>query len=885
MADAIAPPGIDDFLGTGGGSATPDVSDLERQYGIPPGLYQSILSRGERSGVNAVSSKGATGRAQLMPGTAADMGVDPADPAQNLIGGAKYLGQLVQKYGAGRPELVAAAYNAGPGAVDSHGGVPPYKETQAYVARVVGAQPAGSIDDFLNGGGHAVGASTPSTDTFLRSVGPSKGDAAPDASPQPASMTDRFLSTVGHQADKLGDPAVAQVASGPHAGAPVTQAQQEYFTAHAPDTQAPVGSKYNPYAMLKDSALPPNHGDWYVNQSGEPHQVDLTPTEQASYDRISKEVSPNDGQGNALVNGMMQGYAPEVAGGIQQLASGGAGKQADIDAHMRRMIEAERLSEYRQAHPLANALTTGAGSFATAGLATEGAGNLLNAARVPQVLGPVGEFASGQAGAGVGPGVGNALLRAGSRTTQNALQGAAFGGESAHLNPNTPVGDQIAGGAAGGAALGAVGSGARAAGQFVGERLPAVPNALQALSSPFSQAAREGMADRTIREFAGNGPTAIDTTEFVPGSTPSLATATGNTGLMHLENVLRKTPAGANVFMDMTAQNEAARVKALDALRGDRDSLNDMINARDQQTSQLRQAAFANSTPVDPKPVLDKIDEILASPSGKRNTVSSVLNNIKGNLVDANGDPETDPAQLYGVRQAIGDMYKTGKAAKARLASSELNSVKGVLDNVIESGSPGFKDYISAFSDASGPINEREFLLARQMTPLGSSAPTLAKVQSALNAIDAGRAAPGVNDAKSVSDKTYNALLDLKKDLVRADINPDKTAGSPTFTNLNSNALLGKLQIPMAIGSAKIPGFGLLHAGANALYSKQGGKINDILINKMANPDYGGAAFAPPQSNPSAPSNPLISFAAADAANHLISNRQKPHSLQVAVSK
>ena len=87
---------------------------------------------------NATSHCGAMGIMQLMPGTAASLGVTNAyDPEQNIMGGAKYLSQMLSEFG-GSTQLAVAAYNAGPGSVSKYGGIPPYEETQTYVERVLG---------------------------------------------------------------------------------------------------------------------------------------------------------------------------------------------------------------------------------------------------------------------------------------------------------------------------------------------------------------------------------------------------------------------------------------------------------------------------------------------------------------------------------------------------------------------------------------------------------------------------------------------------------------------------------------------------------------------------------------------------------------------------
>ena len=107
--------------------------------GLPPEIVHSVAKAESGYQPNAVSPKGAIGLMQLMPSTAAELNVDPHDPAQNAEAGAKYLRDLLLKY-ENDPHQVSkavAAYNAGPGAVDKYKGIPPYRETVEYVNRVL----------------------------------------------------------------------------------------------------------------------------------------------------------------------------------------------------------------------------------------------------------------------------------------------------------------------------------------------------------------------------------------------------------------------------------------------------------------------------------------------------------------------------------------------------------------------------------------------------------------------------------------------------------------------------------------------------------------------------------------------------------------------------
>ncbi len=107
-----------------------------RSNGVPEDLFLRLVRQESGWNPSARSHKGAIGLAQLMPETARRLGVDPTDPRQNLDGGARYLAAQFRKFGSWR--LALAAYNAGPGAVEQHGGVPPYRETRDYVRVILG---------------------------------------------------------------------------------------------------------------------------------------------------------------------------------------------------------------------------------------------------------------------------------------------------------------------------------------------------------------------------------------------------------------------------------------------------------------------------------------------------------------------------------------------------------------------------------------------------------------------------------------------------------------------------------------------------------------------------------------------------------------------------
>jgi soluble lytic murein transglycosylase-like protein len=137
MVRGFVPDEIVDEIAAADGDVRVLARATAQRYGLDPDLVLAVVAVESNFESGAVSKKGAQGLMQLMPATAGDLGVqDALDPATNLDGGARYLQALLRLY-RGDLRKALAAYNAGPGAVARHGGVPPYRETQEYVRKVM----------------------------------------------------------------------------------------------------------------------------------------------------------------------------------------------------------------------------------------------------------------------------------------------------------------------------------------------------------------------------------------------------------------------------------------------------------------------------------------------------------------------------------------------------------------------------------------------------------------------------------------------------------------------------------------------------------------------------------------------------------------------------
>ena len=448
-----------------------------------------------------------------------------------------------------------------------------------------------------------------------------------------------------------------------------------------------------------------------------------------------------------------------------------------------------------------------------------------------------------QAGAPTAQTPGEQMGSAIARGVTGALTGGGLLGGASTVPNAVRVGVSGATGAASSEGLRQAGVGPL--GQFVGGLVGGmVPSAVEGVTRvginaarPLFKSGQQQIAADTLAGHAQDPQAAAAnlnaSAPIVPNSLPTSGAASQDTGILALEKGLRgRNPVP---FADRLSEQNAARQAELGSLGGTPTTVTAEEAARDAQTSAMREAAFAKAQPADVGPVVDKIDTILKSPVGKRDIASQALTWLKGKLFDADGNPETDPANLYAVRQDVNDAIAGklgGDQSKFKLAQGQLIQVRKELDTAIDTAAPGFKDYLAKYGELSKPINQKT--LIQQLQERASQTAFDPKTGQYFispaqysNALDSSLA----EKLNPLTAEQTQRLENLRADLQNSQaVNGPllKAPGSDTFQNLSLNQVLG--------GGGSIGRVAL--KPLNWLY-KAGGtdeKVNEILTQAMLDP-------------------------------------------------
>lgn len=402
-----------------------------------------------------------------------------------------------------------------------------------------------------------------------------------------------------------------------------------------------------------------------------------------------------------------------------------------------------------------------------------------------------------------------------------------------------PVGQTL------GALMGSIG-----AGGAVGAA-PILARTTKEVVRPFTQAGREVITGNVLRNLATNAEQAIKAGEtYTPkigGYTPTTAQATRDLGLINAETALKGMDVTKGRFATQALEANQAQMAILNRLAKDDDALTAAMKKREEVTAPMREDAFANST-VTPETfqsgvaltVNKTIDDLLASPVGKRQTVISVLNDAKDDIARA-----TTPAELYEIRKdlriaAQGLLDKSdrgGPTAGAYKAAKEpLNAVIRAVDDAIEAGATGYKDYLAKYAASSKGIERLE--AAQQFKgKVLSTTPDPSRVNDYLisqpkflNAIRAAEQDTKLSNTQLAVLKRVAEDLDTGV-LARA----TKPMGSDTFKNMSTANVIGGMIGKQMFGDVP-PVLQKVSAPMNWLYNGTDDAIRELLVNAMLDP-------------------------------------------------
>lgn len=806
-----------DYIGNNG--LAPVFHEAGRAWNVDPDLLMAI-GRGESGGQgnSAVSPKGALGLMQLMPPTAAGLGVtDPTDNVQAIFGAAKLMRQNLDAAKGDVPTALKL-YQGGPNTANwgpQNAAYPgyimsKYVQTQrsAPANALVSANPplnakpvaSGPSDDELLAT-LSSGARGPVATAQGRQAATSPGDA-----PAPANVSadDALLAQLS--AIPPASPQTAPVPQGGiarNAAAGLSEGGAGVLNAMSDPVGNLIGKPLVTAGMFAHDALAPVFG---YNRFTDAQRNDLLKDDVLQpgnrlLDAVSGPTGPTSVPSNTLLERMVRAGTAGAVGGA---ALGGNALAALMGASGGATGQAAETVAPGYAGPMANI-----------------AGNILGAGAVVPAAG---------------------LARAGGNLLMDFGNGVERPGLPMRIEPTLGPAKPVAGEAA------------------MPETAQPAPSAMGAAATPSNltaMGAKELAANQARNEsnlLANPLPRGYDATEYVKGVRPTAAEVTGDANVAVQQKGLEQTPGQKEVFAAQRSSNNDARLEHYDNLSGDPVITNYIKEARDEQAKLDLTAAWKNKTNVDASPVVAQIDEMLNGPVGKQTAVANALNKARDALHDSDGKLETDPEMLYGARKEISNLL--GKQAQQetptlQLAAKQLMEIKATLDGTIEDGAAGYKKYLENFANASKPIDTMEILQDARpnLTNGADRTMTFAKYDRFMKGIVAQRQASGANPYQSIPAETMDQLFALHSDLARVNRSETNGRASGSDTSMlrqmttglgnmalhgTANAAAGLLGVPMGIPSM------LINSAKTALAP---GAANRLAVKYLDGPN-----FAPPPS-------------------------------------
>ena len=424
-------------------------------------------------------------------------------------------------------------------------------------------------------------------------------------------------------------------------------------------------------------------------------------------------------------------------------------------------------------------------------------------------------------------------------TQATAATGGALASGAARESDVGPLGQTLAALAGSTTAGGATGA------------APILARTTKEVVRPFTQAGREVITGNVLRNLATDAEQAITAAStYAPkigGYTPTTAQATRDLGLINAETALKGLDVTKGRFATQAMEANQAQMAILNRLAKDDDVLKAAIKKRDEVTAPLREQAFANST-VDPDTfqsaialtVNKTIDDILASPVGKRQTVMSVLKDAKDDVARA-----ASPAELYEIRkdlrakaQGLLDKSESGgpTAGAYRAAKPQLESVIRAVDDAIEAGATGYKDYLAKYAASSKGIERLE--AAQQFKgKVLSTTPDPSRVNDYLISQPAFTRAIRAAEKDTNLSTTQLAVLKRVAEDLDSGVLPraTKPMGSDTFKNMSTANVIGGMIGKQMFGDVP-PALQKVSAPMNWLYNGTDDAIRELLVNAMLDP-------------------------------------------------